>query len=390
MAQHHGISVRETTDLGTLIRSADTAVIGAVCTADDADAEVFPLNRPVLLTRVQRVLGKAGQRGTLYTTLKAISDQSSPRVVMVRVPEAKAGEKEKTQEQLVIGATDKSEQRTGMQAWRVAESTAGAGVKPSVLIAPLLDTPAAAAEMIVIARALGAFAYLGAGHCQSPAEVVRYRQTFSQREAMILWPEFTALNAVTGEQAVLPATAVAAGLRARIDTEQGWHKSLSNVPVSGVLGLSRPVDWSLEGTDTDAALLNRNQVTTLIHYQGFRFWGNRSCDSGPYVFEVYTRTAQILRAMIAAAHFAYIDKPLTPGLAGDIIDGIQAKGDELTTQGRLLGFDCWYDPEENPVSQLRDGEMWIKYAYTPVPPLEHLGQTQVFTDKYFARFEALA
>ncbi len=39
---HHGVTVRETTDLSTIINDIDSAVIGVVCTADDADADIRP------------------------------------------------------------------------------------------------------------------------------------------------------------------------------------------------------------------------------------------------------------------------------------------------------------------------------------------------------------
>ncbi|RRC32076.1 phage tail protein, partial [Escherichia coli] len=35
----------------------------------------FPLHKPTLLTRVSDVLGKAGTKGTLYKSLKAVADQ---------------------------------------------------------------------------------------------------------------------------------------------------------------------------------------------------------------------------------------------------------------------------------------------------------------------------
>ncbi|MEC9749857.1 phage tail protein, partial [Escherichia coli] len=81
----HGARVKENTDLVTAINDIDSSVIGIVATADDADSDAFPLNRPVLITRVANVLGKAGITGTLYKTLKAISDQTSPKVIVVRV-----------------------------------------------------------------------------------------------------------------------------------------------------------------------------------------------------------------------------------------------------------------------------------------------------------------
>jgi phage tail sheath protein FI len=48
----------------------------------------------VLVTRVISVLGKAGKTGSLYKSLKAISDQVSTRVIVVRVAEAETGERQ--------------------------------------------------------------------------------------------------------------------------------------------------------------------------------------------------------------------------------------------------------------------------------------------------------
>lgn len=381
-AFHHGASVNETTELGTLIRDIDTSVIGVVCTADDADAATFPLDTPTLITRVNSVLGKAGKTGTLYTTLKAISDQCSPKVVVVRVAEAKNGDK--TQDQLVIGGVSDEGRYTGLYALLTAETHTGA--HPQLLAAPGLDTEPVAAQLGVFAEKLRAFAYIGAHGKKTIAEVKIYRETFSQRELMIIYPDFIAYSSQSGQNEVVPATAYALGLRAKIDSEQGWHKSLSNVPLDGVLGISADIWWSLQGKDTDADDLNSHNVTTLIKRDGFRFWGNRTCDAQTYFFEVYTRTAQILADMIVEAHFAYIDKTLTPSLIKDIVDGINRKGKQLVTAGRLLGFDCWYDPADNPKENLRDGKAHIRYKYTPVPPLENLELTQTFTDEYFAVF----
>lgn len=85
----HGARVTENTDLVTAINDVDSSVIGIVATADDADAKLFPLNKPTLLTRVNDVLGKCGTTGTLYRALKAIADQVSTKVIVVRVAEHK-------------------------------------------------------------------------------------------------------------------------------------------------------------------------------------------------------------------------------------------------------------------------------------------------------------
>ncbi|ECA8635566.1 hypothetical protein ERF60_19670 [Salmonella enterica subsp. enterica serovar Bukavu] len=63
MAQdyHHGVRVVEINEGTRPITTVSTAIVGMVCTGDDADASVFPLNKPVLLTDVLTASGKAGE-----------------------------------------------------------------------------------------------------------------------------------------------------------------------------------------------------------------------------------------------------------------------------------------------------------------------------------------
>ncbi|EJG4876076.1 phage tail sheath family protein, partial [Escherichia coli] len=225
----HGARVTESTDLVTAINDVDSSVIGIVATADDADAELFPLNKPTLLTRVNDVLGKCGTTGTLYRALKAIADQVSTKVIVVRVAEHKE-EGGKTQDQLVIGGSESDGSYTGMYALLVAEQDESIGYRPRILAAPELDTEAVTKSLCVIAGKLRAFVYASCHDCNTMAEAITYRQKFNEREVMLLWPDFIAYNPKSGKNETFPAPAYACGLRAYIDHEQGWHKSLSNVP----------------------------------------------------------------------------------------------------------------------------------------------------------------
>lgn len=271
----HGARVTENTDLVTAINDVDSSVIGIVATADDADAKLFPLNKPTLLTRVNDVLGKCGTTGTLYRALKAIADQVSTKVIVVRVAEHKE-EDGKTQDQLVIGGSEDDGSYTGMYALLVAEQDESIGYRPRILAAPELDTEAVTKSLCVIAGKLRAFVYASCHGCNTMAEAITYRQKFNEREVMLLWPDFIAYNPKSGKNETFPAPAYACGLRAYIDHEQGWHKSLSNVPVKNVLGMSRHVFWSLQAEDSDANSLNNKEITTIIRRNGFRFWGNRT------------------------------------------------------------------------------------------------------------------
>ena len=384
MAQdfHHGVRVLEVTDGTRSIRTISTAIIGMVCTADDADPAAFPLDTPVLITDVDAAIGKAGVTGTLAKCLDAIADQCKPVVVVVRV---KKGATEAEQNSLVIGTTNAAGRFTGLKALRAAENKLG--VKPRIIGAPGLDTLPVATEVAATAIKLRAFAYAYAWNCKTVADCLTYRANFGQRELMLIWPDFMAWDTTANADVITWSTARALGLRAYLDEAQGWHKTLSNVPVQGVDGISIDVTWDLQDPATDAGMLNAKEITTLIRRDGFRFWGNRTCSADPqFAFESYTRTAQVLEDTMAEGQFWAMDKPVSPTLIRDVVDTIKAKGKSMVTQGYLLGFNCWFNAADNDPQTLAAGKAWIDYDYTPVPPLENLMLRQRITSRYLLDF----
>lgn len=384
MEYHHGVRVVEINEGTRTIRTVATSVIGMVCTAADADAAAFPLNKPVLLTNVLTAIGKAGTQGTLAKALDAIADQVNTLTVVVRVDE---GVDEAATTSNIIGTVTAEGQYTGLKALLAAQVQLG--VKPRILGVPGLDALPVATELASIAKKLRAFAYVSAFDCATKEEVVTYRDNFGDREVMVIWPDFTSWNTTTNQADTTWATARALGLRAKIDKTVGWHKTLSNIEVSGVDGLTRDIYWDLQDPSTDAGYLNSNDVTTLIRAQGFRFWGSRTCSADPlFQFENYTRTAQVLADTIADAHMWAVDKPITPTLVKDIVEGINAKFRELTALGYIVGGQAWYNEELNDQTTLKAGQLYIDYDYTPVPPLEDLTFQQRITDRYLIDFAA--
>lgn len=384
MEYHHGVRVVEINEGTRTIRTVATSIIGMVCTATDADATAFPLNKPVLLTNPQAAIGKAGVQGTLAKSLDAITDQVNTMVVVVRVEE---GLDEAATTANIIGTVTAGGQYTGLKALLAAQVQLG--VKPRILGVPGLDSLPVATELAVIAKKLRAFAYISAFGAATKEEVNTYRMNFGDREVMIIWPDFTSFNTTTQAADTTWATARALGLRARIDKEVGWHKTLSNIPVNGVEGITHDVYWDLQDPSTDAGYLNSNDITTLIRAQGFRFWGSRTCSADPlFQFENYTRTAQVIADTIADAHMWAVDKPITPTLVKDILEGINAKFRELTSLGYIVGGEAWFDVDINDKDTLKAGKLYIDYDYTPVPPLEDLTFRQRITDRYLIDFAA--
>ncbi|XZW43752.1 phage tail sheath protein [Acinetobacter baumannii] len=378
---HHGVRVFEINNGTRPIRTISTAVIGMVCTASDADEQTFPLNTAVLITDIQAAIGKAGVQGTLARSLQAIADQANAVVIVVRVVQE---QDEAAQTTAVLGGTTDGKY-TGMKA--LLTSGSKFGMKPRILGVPGLDNAAVGAGITAIAQQLRGFSYVSAWGCNTKEEVIAYRQSFGARETMVIWPDFLGWDTATNKTTSLAATARALGLRAKIDQEIGWHKTLSNVPVNGVTGINKDVFWDLQSSATDANFLNENDVTTLIQRDGFRFWGSRTCSEDPlFAFENYTRTAQVIMDTMGEAHMWAVDKPLHPSLARDIIEGINAKLRDWTTNGYLVGGEAWFDPALNPADILKAGKLRISYDYTPVPPLEDLSLRQHITDSYLADF----
>ncbi len=381
---HHGVRVVEINDGTRVISTVSTAIVGMVCTAEDADASVFPLDTPVLITDVLAASGKAGKKGTLAASLRAIAEQAKPVTVVVRVATGKDAAETTSN---IIGGANAEGRYTGMKALLSAQ--AELGVKPRILGVPGLDNQEVATALAGICQQLRAFGYISAHGCKTVQEAIKYRDNFSQRELMLIWPDFVSWNTTANQSDIAYATARALGLRAKIDTETGWHKTLSNVGVNGVTGITASVFWDLQAPGTDADLLNQACVTTLIRKDGFKFWGSRTCSDDPlFMFENYTRTAQVLADTMAEAHLWAIDRPVTPTLVRDMIDGINAKFRELKSAGLIIDGTCWYDESANTKETLKAGKLFIDYDYTPVPPLEDLTLRQRITDRYLATFAA--
>lgn len=383
MSFKHGITVTEINTGTRILTPVSTAIIGLVAVASDADAATFPLDRPALITNIEAAIAKAGTSGTLRSALRAIADQTRPVVVVVRVAE---GETDEETEANVIGDTIDG-QKTGMQALLAAEGQLG--VRPRILGAPGLDTQPVSAALAIVAQKLRGFAYASAIG-ETIADAVGYRANFSARELMLLYPDFLAFDTTAATTSTSYAVARALGLRARIDEETGPHKTLSNVPVEGVVGLTRDIQWDLQNDNTEAALLNAAEITALVRTStGYRFWGNRTCSSDPlFAFESTVRVGQLIADTVALGMEWAIDKPLTPALVRDIVETINGFFRQLKASGVILGANAWYDESQNSIDSLKAGKLRIDYDYTVPPPLEDLGFNQRITDAYFADFSA--
>ena len=127
VAFHHGSRVFESAETPLLVRMAQTAVIGLIGTAPDADEDKFPLNKPVQLLRTADHTG-LGATGTLQDALDSIYDRIGCPIILVRIEEGS------TIQETWGNAVGSQASFSGVHAFRRARSD---GLhRPKLLIAP--------------------------------------------------------------------------------------------------------------------------------------------------------------------------------------------------------------------------------------------------------------
>lgn len=374
--RHHGVTANESTEGVRYISDISTAIIGMVCTGDDADTAAFPLDKPVFHASAYDALARAGDKGTLAKSLDAIVDQADAQVVVVRVA---GNEDADTLASNIIG-TAEGGVYTGLKALRRAKSVTG--FTPKILGVPELDSQSVVTELVGVAQATRAFVYASAGGSPDLSEVKSYRKNFGQRELMLIDNDFMASKGGKLEDGATIARVL--GARAKLDKQLGWHKSISNTEINGVEALKFARSFDLLDPNCEANTLNNDDVTTLVRERGFRIWGNRTCSADPMMaFEVAVRSAQTIQETIASSFLWAMDQAMHPSIIEDVLMGINAKLAEYVNAGRILGARVFLDPKKVTPDAVSAGKFAFDYEWTYVPPLENMIFNQHNTDTFF-------
>lgn len=319
--------------------------------------EPYPLNTPVVVVGTN-MTSKLGNAGSLYQDLQDINAQRNALTIVVRASE---------------GADDAAQRANLMEAIAaLSRSQTITAYKPRILIAPgFSEDDAIAKALEAQAHRLRAIAYVDCESMASMQEVVQRRQMYGARVELLRYRPLAAK--VDGDLVYRPASAFAAGLRARIDYEKGWWWSKSNQEVFNVLGVEQIDEFILGDEVCDANLLNMQNVTTMIRFNGFRHWGNRLCIDHPeWRFESRRRTADVIEDSIQEALLPYVDRPLDKDIADDILNTINSYLRSLVKLKAIHGGRAWLDEELNTAESLAAGVLYINYDFGPKSPMERL------------------
>lgn len=350
-----------------------TSVIGLLATADDADSDAYPLNQAILITDIPSAIGKAGTEGTLKEALQDIYKEASTAIVVIRVEE---GVDEKGTIANVMGDI-KEDKRTGLEVFELAQQQCG--VQPKIFICPKYDTtPSVRLKLANIAENALGFAYVSFDDAITVSDALKARENFSSSYAMPFYNNALAYNTELQADTERFSVAQVAGLRARIDQEQGWHWSISNHLLKEAVGTTKEVTYkAINGYGTDANTLNEKGISVFVRADGgIKTWGNRTVskpDSSLF-FEVYTRTNNFL-AEEAAEYLrrSMQDKPLTRAVMEDFRLNYNNRLADHKRAGRILGGQVILHPKKNGKDDLMQGRPDWVLRFTAVPPAESPG-----------------
>jgi len=95
------------------------------------------------------------------------------------------------------------------------------------------------------------------------------------------------------------------------------------------------------------------------------------------------RTADMVYESVERGHRWALDRPFSPQLLNDIVDGVDAFLRNLKAQGAILGGKAWIDPELNTEATLKAGQLYIDFDIEPPAPLERLTFRAHRNDGYY-------
>nr|CAH7736236.1 unnamed protein product [Callosobruchus chinensis] len=362
----HGVNVIEVTSGAKTVRTAKSSVIGVIGTAPEADEQKFPLNKPVLIAGSLKEAAKLGKTGTLPQAVSSIFTQIGATVVVIRVKESENSDPKLKEE---------TGEYQGIEAFLSSESIVH--VAPRILIAPQFTHQlpedgknSVVSALIPIAEKLRAI-IVADGPNTNDEEAIKWRKSVGSSRVYVVDPWVKVF--IEGKEEILPASPFVAGLIAKIDSEQGFWHSPSNKEINGIIGTSRPIDFTLGNTNCRANHLNENEVTTIIHQNGYRLWGNRTCSNdSKWAFLSVRRTADLINDSLLRAHLWAVDRNITKTYIDDVIEGVNSYLASLKAQGAIISGKCYATPELNTPTNIASGKVYFDFEFTPPYPAEQI------------------
>lgn len=395
----HGVEIIEIDDGARPIQTVKSSVIGLVGTAPKG-----PVNTPTLIlgsrSEAVKIFGD-NQSYSIPKALDGIFDQTGAMVVVINVADPDnaahktSGVLDPTKITLgdIVGGVDSETGKyKGVSALLAAQSEVG--VQPRILIAPGFthqtpldedDEPTAnpvVSELLGIAESLRAVIIADCPNTND-TDAVNYREDWGSARIYPVYPWVKVLNPVDSSIVQEPPSARVAGLIAKSDNDRGFWWSPSNMVINGIVGISKPIDFSLGDANSKANFLNENDIATIIQQDGFRLWGNRTTSAdAKWMFLQTRRTADMINDSLLKAHMWAVDRNITRTYIEDVLEGINNYLRYLKSIGAIIGGVAFADPALNTPDQIALGKVSFDFDFTPPYPAEHITFRSRMVDDY--------
>ena len=239
-------------------------------------------------------------------------------------------------------------------------------------------------SLVGIATRLKAMIYPDAP-ADSNANALLWRNDYNSRRIYPWAPMVKVWDTATSAYIDRPTSPSIVGAQVWLDNNKGFWWSPSNQELTDIGGVSRPIEFRMGDPDCEANILNEAHINTVINYDGWRSWGNRTCDTDAnWVFASSVRIADAIDESILAAARPWIDQPLRPALITDIVESGNAYLRILAREGAIVGGKMWIDADRNTPSELAMGQLHVEYDREPASPLERLTYGAHRNQTYYA------
>lgn len=367
---------------------SDMSVVGIIGTAPAADAATFPLNTAVFMYSDDAAkLTALGATGTLRDAVNLINSQLgefqvAAKIVIVRVTEG--ADATATIANIVGNGTT-----TGLAAF--LDAGPALGVIPRLLCAPGFTSQRSGTNANAVCAALPAICAKLLAHAvvDGPAtteqDAINWRETISSDRIIPVDPAVKILS--NGVPAVVPLSPAVIGVAVRRDHEkQGrpFH-SWANQPVQGIVGPSRPINFSLtDGATEGQRLLSANigvllrgemGVESAIAQGGFIFVGTDNAgEDDLWRFYNVTRGRDYIHLMLLRTLRFYLGRfNITGQTIQAVINTMTIALRDLKADGDILGFEVKFTRDQNTPESLRQGRFTVNFAAEEAPVLRYLG-----------------
>jgi len=203
-----------------------------------------------------------------------------------------------------------------------------------------------------------------------------------------------------GDTVTKPACARIAGLLVRVDQENDgrpFHSS-ANRPVYGIVGVSRPIDFSLvddstEGQDIASRfggfiVRGESGVESSLSETGFVYWGTDTLSDDPlWQFYHVVRGRDYIELAQIRTLRRYLGKyNITYATIDAILNTMVSELALRTAVGDILGFKVGFEPDKNTPEELRLGHLWVKFQAEEPPVLRKI---TISSQRYRAALDEL-